>query len=295
MLCALTPPAKAAITIVAAENAYGDVASQIGGQGASVTSILANPDQDPHLFEISASVARAVSAAQIVIYNGLDYDPWMERLLAATRAPGRQVINVSALAGHKPGDNPHIWYDPETMALLARAVADGCALRDPVHAQDYAKRNIRFQASLTALRTRLATMRARLQGTAVTATEPVFGAMFADLGVVSRNQAFQHAVMNETEASAANIAAFETDLRLHRVSLLVFNSQASDPVADRMKAIAIAAGVPIVGATETEPPGTPYQAWLMAELAAVDNAIPRPDNTRAGPTQPTATPGAASQ
>ena len=266
--------AAAAITVVAAENFYGDVAGQLGGPGVAVTSILTNPDQDPHLFEISPSVARAVSAAQVVIYNGIDYDPWMQRMVAATQAPARQVIVVASLAGHKQGDNPHIWYQPETMLLLASALAARYAALDPSHAPDYARRLSNFEASLAPVSLRIASLRRKLRGVPVTATEPIVGYLLAILGVVSRNQDFQRAVMNETEVSATDVAAFETDLRSHKVQLLVFNSQASDTVADRMRAIAVAAGVPTVGATETEPSGTTYQAWIMQELDALDKAVP---------------------
>ena len=263
-----------AISVVAAENFYGDIARQLGGPGVAVTSILANPDQDPHLFEISPSTARALSAAQVVIYNGIDYDPWMRRMLAATRAPARQVIVVSSLTGQRPGDNPHIWYQPATMALLAGALAARYAALDPVHARLYAQSLAHFQASLAPVLARIADLRRRLHGIQVTATEPVFGYLFEALGMVSRNQGFQLAVMNETEVSASDLAAFETDLRSRRVRLLVFNSQASDTVADRMRAIAIASGVPAIGVTETEPAGTTYQAWIMRELDALDRAVP---------------------
>src|SRR4051794_7630849 len=106
----LAGPASSAqaVRIVAAENFYGDVASQIAGDGAGVTSILSNPDQDPHLFEASPSVARSLAGAQIVVYNGIDYDPWMAKLLGASQAPGRKEIVVADLIGRKPGDNPHI-------------------------------------------------------------------------------------------------------------------------------------------------------------------------------------------
>ncbi len=84
-LLAFAAPARAAapapVGIVAAENFYGDVAAQIGGNDVRVTSILDNPDQDPHLFEASPSVGRALSGARIVVYNGIDYDPWMDKLL----------------------------------------------------------------------------------------------------------------------------------------------------------------------------------------------------------------------
>ncbi len=274
LLVAAAIPAKATMTVIAAENVYGDIARQVGGEDADVSSILANPDQDPHLFEVSPSVARAVANAQTVIYNGIGYDPWMERLLAASRAPSRQTVDVAALAGYKLGDNPHIWYLPDTMSRLADTLAADYQARDPLHASAYAQRLAIFQTSLVPVRARIAALRQRLQGIQVTATEPVFGVMFAALGMIPRNTGFQRAVMNETEAGASEVAGFETDLRSHRVRLLVFNSQASDVVADRMKAIAIQAGVPILGVTETEPAGTRYQAWIMGMLRDLDRAIP---------------------
>jgi len=273
---AISPaPARAApIGIVAAENFYGDVAAQIGGPAVHVTSILSNPDEDPHLFEASPSVARAVAGARIVIESGIDYDPWMGALLAASHAPARQVIVVAALVGRKTGDNPHIWYDPKTMLALAHALEPVLAAADPAHAADYAARLARFEASIAPIEAQIAALRTRLAGTKVTATEPVFGYMFAALGMDVRNLSFQLAVMNNTEPSASDVAAFENDLRSRRVALLVYNAQASDPVAARMEAIAHQAGVPVVGASETEPPGMTYQAWMMSELDAVARALP---------------------
>src|SRR5437764_546039 len=108
LMCTMPSWAAQPVTIVAAENFYGDVARQIGGPNVKVTSILSNPDQDPHLFEASPSVARSLSGARIVIYNGIDYDPWMEKLLGAARSSDRQAIVVADLVGKKSGDNPHI-------------------------------------------------------------------------------------------------------------------------------------------------------------------------------------------
>jgi zinc/manganese transport system substrate-binding protein len=277
LLLLLPLPALAAdqpIPIVAAENFYGDVARQIGGPDVSVTSILNNPDQDPHLFEVSPSVGRNVSAARIVIYNGIDYDPWMPTLLRAARSANRETIVVADLVGRKTGDNPHIWYDPATMPALAQALAADLAAADPAHQPDYEQRLARFEQSMQPIRAKINTLRQRLAGMPVTATEPVFGAMFAALGMRVRDMAFQMAVMNGTEPGASDVAAFENDLRAHRVRLLVYNSQASDPIAARMKALAEASHIPIVGATETEPPGQTYQAWMLSELDAVDRALP---------------------
>jgi zinc/manganese transport system substrate-binding protein len=280
LLAAPAGLAAGPVRIVAAENFYGDVARQIGGADVAVTSILRNPDQDPHLFEVSPSVARAVATARIVISNGIGYDPWMRSLLAANRAANRaahrQSLVVADLVGRKPGDNPHIWYDPATMPALARALTRLLVRADPAHAAGYRRRRARFLASLQPLQARIAALRRRLAGTPVTATEPIFGEMFAALGLRVRNAGFQLAVMNNTEPGAAEVAAFETDLRMHRVRLLVYNSQATDPIARRMARIARAAHVPVVGATETEPPGESYQGWMLRELEAVAHALPPP-------------------
>ena len=274
MLCGAAAQAQP-VPIVAAENFYGDVAKQIGGAHVAVTSILSNPDQDPHLFEASPSVARNLSAARIVIFSGVDYDPWVEKLLGAARSSNRETINVGALVGKKAGDNPHIWYDPATMLALAKALADDLGKADPAHAAEYARNLATFQHSVEPITARIGALKARLAGTPVTATEPVFGYMFDALGMTVRNMPFQLAVMNNTEPSASDVAAFEADLRTHQVKLLVYNSQASDPVAVRMQKLARASHVPVIGATETEPPGKQYQAWMMAELDAVDHALPK--------------------
>ena len=273
-MAARAEPAKP-LPIVAAENFYGDIAKQIGGANVSVTSILTNPDQDPHLFEASASVARNLSAARVVIYNGVDYDPWAAKLLGAAKSADRKTIVVADLIGKKPGDNPHIWYDPATMLALAKALADTLGTSDPAHAADYTRNLAKFDQALQPIQAKMAAMRTRLAGTPVTATEPVFGYVFNALGMAVRNLPFQMAVMNNTEPSASDVAAFENDLKTHQVKLLVYNSQASDPVAARMERLAKASHVPVVGATETEPPGTAYQAWIMGELDAVDLALPK--------------------
>ena len=263
------------IRIVAAENFYGDIARQIGGSNVKIINILSNPDQDPHLFEASASAAQSVSAAAIVIYNGIDYDPWMEKLLAAARNDNRQAIAVAELAGHRVGDNPHIWYEPATMLALARKLTAELGDDDPFHQVEYRQNLAAFEASLQPVTNRIEALQPRTAGLPVTATEPVFGYMLAALGMEIRNQSFQLAVMNNTEPSASELAAFMDDLQTHQVKMLIYNSQASDPMAVRMEKLAKTSDVPIVAVTETEPKGGKYQDWMLAELAAVEQALPR--------------------
>ena len=261
------------INVVAAENFYGDIAKQIGGPNVTVTSILNNPDQDPHLFEVSPSVARDVSTAPVVIYNGVDYDPWMEKLLGAARSANRKTIVVADLVGKKNGDDPHIWYDPATMSALANRLSDNLIAEDPADKAGYEQRLARFEESLRPIQAKIGELRQRFAGTPVTATEPIFGYMFDALGMQVRNHSFQLAVMNNTEPSASDIANLENDLKTHRVELLVYNSQATDRIAERMKKIAKEAGIPVVGATETEPAGENYQSWMMSVLDAVQRAL----------------------
>jgi zinc/manganese transport system substrate-binding protein len=260
-------------SVVAAENFYGDVAAQIGGPDVTVTSILSNPDQDPHLFEASPSTARDLARARIVIYNGVDYDPWMAKLLRASPAANRKVLVAADLAKRKTGANPHLWYDPTIMPVVAKNLADAMAAADPAHATAYEQRLQAFDDSLNKLTDKIAALKTRFAGVPVTATEPVFGYMAAALGLTMRNERFQLAVMNDTEPRASDIAAFEADLRGHRVHVLLYNSQATGPTAQRMVKLAKAANIPVVGVTETEPAGTTYQAWLAAELDALDAAL----------------------
>ena len=263
------------IKIVAAENFYGDIAKQIGGPDVAVISILNNPDQDPHLFEVSPSVGRDVSGAHIVVCNGIDYDPWMEKLLKAARSADRKTIVVADLVGKKAGDNPHIWYDPATMSALAKKLSDTLSIEDPVHRAGYERRLAQFEESVKPIQAKIAELRQRLAGAPVTATEPVFGYLLDALGMQVRNHAFQLAVMNNTEPSASDVAAFENDLKKHQDKLLIYNSQATDPIADRMRKIAEASGIPVVGATETEPAGENYQGWMTSVLDAIDRAVPK--------------------
>lgn len=265
--------AAARLRIVAAENMYGDLASQIGDGFVSVRSILNNPNQDPHLFAASPSVAIALAGADIVIVNGADYDPWMAGLLAAEPARGRTVITVAELLGRKPGDNPHLWYDPQTAPLLGRRLAQMLGTRDPAHAADYARNADALLASLKPIAARIAALRAEFAGTPVTATEPVYGLMAAALGLTMRNSAFQTAVMNGTEPAPAEVAAFENDLRQRRVRILFYNSQVTDDLTRGLLALARQSGIPVVGVTETEPAGLDYQAWMNAGLGAVEKAL----------------------
>ena len=277
ILALLAGPASAQ-SIVAAENFYGDVAQQLAGAGVTVSSVLNNPDQDPHLFETTPAVVRQLANAQIVILNGANYDPWMDKLLTAVPRPGRIVINAAQLNGRKAGDNPHLWYDPATMPAIATALAAELSKLDSAHAADYSARLKTTLASLARITQRIAQLKAKHAGISVTATEPVFGLMVAALGLTMRNQRFQLAMMNDTEPSARDVAALESDLKEHKVKALIYNSQVSEKLTERMRAIAGAAKVPVIAVTETMPANISFQDWVLGELDVVDKTLSGPNS-----------------
>jgi zinc/manganese transport system substrate-binding protein len=261
------------VKVVAAENFYGDVATQVGGGNVAVTSILSNPDDDPHLFEASASTAKALADAKVVIVSGIDYDPWMEKLLSANKSAGRREILVAALAHKKTGDNPHLWYNPATMKAVGNALGVDLAIIDPAHRADYQKGAAAFAASLEPLEAKIADMRKKYAGQPVTASEPVFGYMAELLGLKVHNEKFALAVMNNTEPSASDVAAFENDLKGHKVKVMLYNAQASEPAVKRLVDIAKDQKIPVVGVSETEPADSTYQKWMTDQLDALDKAL----------------------
>jgi zinc/manganese transport system substrate-binding protein len=272
-LCGPASAQGARVPIVAAENFYGDVIRQLGGDHVEVTSILSNPDEDPHLFEASPKTARALQHAALVVYNGADYDPWMEKLLAVSKSQKRTVIVAAQLVGKKPGDNPHLWYDPPVMPAVAKAVSQYLVQADPAHKSDYDARLAAFLAAVKPVGEKVAALKARYKGVPVTATEPVFGYMADAIGFEMRNTRFQLAAMNETEPSAADIAAFEKDLRERRVHVLIYNSQASGALTKRMLKLAQDSHVPSISVTETLPAGKTFQQWMLSQLDALALAL----------------------
>ncbi len=266
------------IAVVAAQNFYGDIARQIGGDRISVVSIMSNPDQDPHLFETTPGVVRQIADARIVIVNGADYDPWMDKLIAAAPRPGRTVISAAKLVNTKAGDNPHLWYAPATMPAIAKAIAAALSQADAAHAAEYSERLARTLDDVERIAQRTAQMRTKHAGKPVTATEPVFGPMADAIGLTMRNRSFQLAMMNDTEPSARDVAAVEDDLKNRKVKALIYNKQVSEKLTERLVAIAGKAKVPVVGVTETQPANVSFQDWMLGELDALDKALSGPNS-----------------
>jgi len=268
-------PAHAAgpIRIVAAENFYAEVASAVGGSHVAVTAILSNPDEDPHLFETSPTTARDIADADIVIYNGADYDPWMEKLLSASPKADRTAIIAATVTHHKSGDNPHLWYEPATLPMVADFLAVELEKRDPANAADYEANVTKFDTSTQPIADKVVAIRQAHPGIVVIATEPVFGYMADALGFKMLNGDFQLAMMNDTEPSPKQVADFEQSLKSKTAKILFYNSQVTDDTTTRLKALAEANGVKVIGVTETEPAGKTIPDWFLGQLAEIEDAL----------------------
>jgi zinc/manganese transport system substrate-binding protein len=266
--------APARIVVVAAENFYGDIVGQIGGDHVAVTSIIVDPSVDPHEYEVSAKDGAAVANARLIIQNGLGYDSFMARLMKASPRQDRKLIVVGSLMGRKDGDNPHVWYDPATMPRLAQVVADALVELDPAHAASYRGWLGAFMVSMKRLNDEVARLKSRYAGTPVGATEPVFGYMADALGLnVLTPHAFQKAIEEGEEPPPAAVAQMEDQLRNHQVKVLLYNMQTVTPITTKVRERAKQLGIPLVGVTETEPPGKIYQQWMLGQLARLDTAL----------------------
>ena len=267
-------PAASRVVVVAAENFYGDVVGQIGGDRVAVTSIIIDPNADPHEYESSAKSAAAVANARLVVQNGLGYDAFMDRLMKASPNPQRRLIVVAGLTGHKKGDNVHLWYDPPTIPKLAQAILEALVQIDPAGATSYRNGYRAFQASLPPMTQAITAMRGQYAGTPVAATEPVFGYMAQAVGLnVITPKAFQKAIEEGVDPPAAAIAQMEDHLKKRQVKLLIYNRQTVSPLTARVSQLAKRAGVPVVPVSETLPAGKSFQQWMLSELEQIRQAL----------------------
>ncbi len=261
----------APIRIVAAENFYGQLAEQLGGPYVQVTSILNNPQQDPHLFTTNPETAKAIANANIIVYNGLGYDPWIKNLIPKSKE--QRVMVISDLAGKVLGSNPHIWYDPRTMLVYANYLSAQLSQLDTGHQEYYHQQLVLFNKNYQALMEKIQHLQKQYQGVPIIATEPVFNYMAEALGLVMNAQSFQISVMNDSEPSVSDTKDFEDKLRNHQIKALVYNNQVAAPITDRMRQIAQQAKIPVVGVSETEPQGQNYFTWMTNQLNSLDNAL----------------------
>lgn len=265
------------LDVVAAENVYGNIAQQIGGPHVSVTSILTNPNADPHLFEPSTTTGLAVAKAKVVLQNGLGYDAFMTRLEDASTNKGRATVTMADVLGiHGKDANPHLWYDVPQVDKIAGAIADALEKADRRHASAYGMDLALFERSLAPLRQEVATIRSRFHGAPVAYTEPVPGYLVAAAGL--RNlapAAFTRAIEDGTEPPPSAVAAMDELIAKHQIRVLLYNSQAVSPITAQLRDAAQRAGIQVVPVTETLPAHLTFQHWQLNQARALAAALAR--------------------
>ena len=262
------------INVVGAEVQYGDVLAQIGGAYVHVTSIMNNPNTDPHNFEASPSVAQAIAAAKIIVQNGAGYDSFMNQLESASANSSRDVISVVALRDQVSAANPHFWYSPTTMPMVARVVTSDLVTIAPQHAAYFRSHEATFVRSWRRVTAALVTARHDVAGNKVATTEPVGDYLLAAMGLDNLTPfRFQADVMNGIDPSPQDIVTQQNLLTSHAVAALCYNAQVSSPVTLALRNLAIKDHVPTVAIYETMPQGLHVQTWMLSEISAIEAAI----------------------
>ncbi|MGO9643717.1 MAG: metal ABC transporter solute-binding protein, Zn/Mn family [Candidatus Bathyarchaeia archaeon] len=263
------------LQIVAAENFWGSLISQLGGTHVNVVSIVTDPNADPHEYESSSADAIAIADASFVIVNGAGYDTWALSLIAASNNPNQKVLNVQELIGQSIGANPHFWYSPYYVNDTVKAMYSDLLSIDPANAAYYQQQYVALNASLGVYNERIGEIKQQFAGTKVASTESIFEYLANATGLVLISPpAFMEAVAEGNDPPAQSIVQFEQQIQSGNVSVLVYNEQTVTPLTQSIKALAAQHNVPIVGVTETmQPPDVSFQVWMNAELISLQNAL----------------------
>jgi zinc/manganese transport system substrate-binding protein len=267
------------LQVVAAENFWGSLVSQIGGTHVQVLSIVSDPNADPHEYESNAADARAVATANYVIENGAGYDSWMDKLLSASNGSGsasvQKVLNVADLVGVPNGGNPHLWYNPAYVNAAAVQMEQDLIALDPADTSYYQAQYATLQANLAEYQGRIATIKQQYPGVEVASTESIFQYLAAAAGLdLVSPPAFIDAVAEGNDPPASSIVTFENQLKSGSIRVLVYNEQTVTPLTENMKALAAADGIPVIGVTETiQPPDATFEEWMNAQIIDLQNAL----------------------
>lgn len=264
------------IEVVAAENFWGSIASQVGGSHVHVTSIIVDPNADPHSYEPTTADARLVADAQYVILNGAGYDPWMDKLLQSNPESGRKELNIGNFNGKHEGDNPHMWYSPDYVTAVVNKIRDDLKGLDPGDASAFDQSAQAFLTTgLKQYHSLITAIKTKYSGTPVGATESIFSYLAPALGLnLITPYSYLKAVSEGTDISAADEATVEQQIAQKQIKILVYNSQNTPNNIQALIQKAKANNIPVATITETLTPATAsFQQWQSAELQGIQNAL----------------------
>ncbi|MDF3288438.1 metal ABC transporter solute-binding protein, Zn/Mn family [Streptomyces silvisoli] len=264
------------INVVAAENFWGSIATQLGGSHVKVTSIITNPATDPHDYEPTAADARTVSGAQYAIVNGIGYDSWADKLLASNPGTGRTELKVGDLVGVKPGGNPHRWYSPDNVHQVIEKITADYKKIDPANAAYFDQQKNDFEnKSLGEYSQLISQIKSKYAGTPIGASESIVTPLAEGLGLkMLTPESFLDAISEGTDPTAQDKATIDQQIKNKQIKVYVYNSQNSTPDIQAQVNAAKAAGIPVTTVTETlDPAGDTFQQWQVGELKGIEQAL----------------------
>ncbi|MGA7193969.1 MAG: zinc ABC transporter substrate-binding protein [Anaerolineales bacterium] len=262
------------VSVVAAENFYGDIVQQLGAGHVSVVSILSDPNADPHEYESSVQDGVAVSKAQLVIENGADYDTWMDKLLAASPNSNRIVLTAANVASNPLPDNPHLWYGIDNIQTIAQNITADLEKLDSAHKADYDAALTKFQTSLGPIQQKIAEIKNKYNGTPVGLTETIFLYQTQPIGLkVMTPFEFEKAVAEGNDPPADTVVTANDQVTNHQIKVLIYNVQTVTPITTNLQNEAKQNNIPIVPVSETMPAGKTYQSWMLDQLNNLEQAL----------------------
>jgi zinc/manganese transport system substrate-binding protein len=264
------------LQVVAAENFWGSVASQLGGSKVAVQSIIVNPSTDPHSYEPTASDGVVLAKSQMAIVNGIGYDLWASKLIAANPSSSRKVLNVGGLLGLVEGDNPHQWYSPSSVQRVINQIVADYKQLDPKDSAYFDRQRTTLETQgLAEYNKTIATIRARYAGVPVGYSESIFQPLGEALGLkLMTPYSFAKAIAEGTDVSAADKQTVDTQAQNRLIKVWVYNSQNATPDVQRVNQLARAAHIPITTITETLSPASyTFEQWQVAELQNLQRAL----------------------
>lgn len=263
------------VEVVAGENFWGDIASQLGGSHAHVQSVVTDPNADPHEYESNTVDARAFAAANVVILNGAGYDDWARKLLDANPSSGRMVLDVASLLGKKSGDNPHFWYDPDYVIRVADQITAELKATDSSDASYFDGQRSAFTTSLAPYERRLTEIKQKFGGVPIGSTESIFVYMARYLGLqLISPPEFMQAVAEGNDPPADTVVTFHDQIAQGSIKVLVYNLQTATAVTTNLRIEAAQRSIPVVGVSETlQPISASFQEWQDSQLIALENAL----------------------
>ncbi len=239
-----------------------------------MTSILSDPNIDPHQYESNVQTAITVSKAQFVIENSGGYDDWMDKLLSGSPNSNRLVLKAFTIAQVKLPENEHVWYSIDNAATIAQAITNNLKKLDPADAATFDSNLQTFKQSLQPIQQKIVAIKSKYAGTPVGLTETIYLYQAVPLGLnILTPFEFQKAMAEGNDPPADTVVTAENQITHHQIKVLIYNEQTVTPSTTKLENDARAQNIPIVPVTETMPPGKTYQTWMLDQLNTLEQAL----------------------